>query len=89
MVTAPDAVRRVDLESNGTKVRDCRGVPIGTREYDFTRPDGTRITIQEHSLGHQFGEGGVGDQGPHFNVRPFGDPRGKVPGTDEHYPFET
>src|SRR5262249_30673271 len=28
MGARPDAVRHVDLESNGEKVRDCKGVPI-------------------------------------------------------------
>ena len=62
--------------------------PLMTREYTYTRPDGKQMVIQEHSAGHAYGEGGVGDQGPHFNVRPADDTRtGKVPGTEEHYPF--
>jgi hypothetical protein len=59
-----------------------------TREYVFTRPDNSQVIIQDHSAGHRFGQGGVGDQGPHFNVRPPENTRtGRVPGTSEHYPF--
>jgi hypothetical protein len=73
----------------GKEVLDANNKPIRTREYEFTRPDGTQIVIQDHSAGHQFNEGGVGDQGPHLNVR-FPDDRrtGHVPGTKEHYPFQ-
>ena len=67
----------------------CEGKRVETREYLFTREDGTQIVIQDHRAGHQFGEGGVGDQGPHFNVRPADETRnGTVPGTATHYPFE-
>ena len=59
-----------------------------TREYEFTKPDGMKIIIQDHGAGHKY-PGGVGDQGPHLNVRPIDNPRtGKVPGTQPHYPFE-
>ncbi len=58
------------------------------KEYHFTRPDGTKVVIQDHAAGHTFGQGGVGDQGPHFNVRPTEKPRtGDVPGTRSHYPW--
>ncbi|MFD4000935.1 HNH/endonuclease VII fold putative polymorphic toxin [Streptomyces rubiginosohelvolus] len=44
--------------------------------------------IQDHGYGHYYGEGGVGDQGSHFNVRPSENPRtGKVPGTAQHYEY--
>ena len=60
-----------------------------TTEYDYTTPDGKKVVIQDHSAGHDFGEGGVGDQGPHLNVRPAENTRtGKVPGTDAHYSWE-
>ncbi|MFF7096832.1 HNH/endonuclease VII fold putative polymorphic toxin [Streptomyces rubradiris] len=36
----------------------------------YKRSDGDRVIIQDHAYGHYYGEGGVGDQGPHFNVRP-------------------
>lgn len=58
------------------------------RLIPFTRSDGLQIVIQDHSAGHYFGEGGEGDIGPHFNVRPIDDTRGGwVPGTLEHHPF--
>ncbi|WP_257890972.1 HNH/endonuclease VII fold putative polymorphic toxin [Rhodococcus sp. USK10] len=66
------------------------GLPIMTRECSYQLPDGRVIIIQDHGAGHMFGEGGIGDQGPHFNVRPDGDTRsGNVPGTLEHYPFRS
>lgn len=46
------------------------------------------LIIQDHSAGHHFGQGGVGDQGSHFNVRPIGNPRtGSVDGTLDHYSY--
>jgi len=83
----PTAVRRAHLTSrDGSLVLDARKQPIMTREYHYKRADGSHVVIQEHSAGHQFGEGGFGDQGPHFNVRPVENTRtGKVVGTDEHY----
>ncbi|MFC9665157.1 HNH/endonuclease VII fold putative polymorphic toxin [Nocardia sp. NPDC127606] len=63
---------------------------IITEEYHFTAGNGKRIVIQDRSAGHRYGEDGVGDQGPHFNVRPFENTRtGKVPGTPGRYPFQT
>jgi len=85
----PTRVARVGLtERNGRAVLDENGKPVMTREYTYTRSDGSEIVIREHSVGHSFNEGGVGDQGPHFNVRPSDNTRtGHVPGTQEHYPF--
>lgn len=84
----PKVVRRVSLKENGKVVMGSNGRPVMTREYDFVLPNGSKITIQEHSIGHSYGApGGVGDQTPHFNIRPFGEPHGKVPGTQEHYYF--
>lgn len=81
-------------DMNGHVVKDpVTKQPIMTREYEYTMPDGRKVWIQDHGSGHDFGEGGVGDQGPHFNVRPpdetgTGPARtGKVPGTKPHYPF--
>ncbi|ATB26793.1 HNH/endonuclease VII fold putative polymorphic toxin [Melittangium boletus] len=78
------------MDKFGRTIKDKNGKPIMTREYHYKRADGKEIVIQDHSSGHQFGEpGGVGDQGPHLNVRPAIDTRnGKVPGTAAHYPFE-
>ena len=59
-----------------------------TREYTYTRGDGSKVVIQDHSAGHRFGQQGIGDQGPHFNVRPIENTRtGSVLGTLDHYPF--
>ncbi|WP_423753834.1 HNH/endonuclease VII fold putative polymorphic toxin [Actinomyces israelii] len=59
-----------------------------TREYHFTDPSHDHIVIQDHAAGHAFGEGGKGDQGPHFNVRPSTNlDTGEVPGTLGHYGF--
>ena len=77
------------MTRNGKAILGADGKPIMTREYTFTRPDGSKVVIQDHSAGHSFGQGGVGDQGPHFNVRPPENTRtGSVPGTQPHYPFD-
>ncbi len=83
----PSRVERVPMtDRNGNRILDENNQPVMSREYHYDRSDGREIVIQEHSAGHQFGEGGVGDQGPHFNVRPAENTRtGSVPGTDDHY----
>jgi len=83
----PDAVTKVPMrDRNGKTILGADGKPLMTREYKYTRPDGTKVVIQDHSARHQFGQRGVGDQGPHFNVRPPEKTRtGSVPGTKEHY----
>jgi RHS repeat-associated protein len=82
----PDAVTKVPMTSGGKSVLGLDGKPVMTREYIYTRPDGTKVVIQDHSAGHKFGQKGVGDQGPHFNVRPPENTRtGSVPGTQNHY----
>lgn len=85
----PDSVARVPMtDRSGNRVLDSSKQPIMTREYTYTRPDGSKVVIQDHSSGHTFGQQGVGDQGPHFNVRPTENTRtGSVPGTLDHYPF--
>jgi hypothetical protein len=46
------------------------------------------LFIQEHSLGHDFMDNGVGNQNQHFNVRPAENTRtGSVSGTLDHYEF--
>lgn len=86
----PDSVSMVKMtRRDGSSVLGADGHPIRSREYTYTRPDGSKVVVQDHSAGHQFGQGGVGDQGPHFNVRPLNDTRnGSVPGTRDHYPFK-
>ncbi|TQL37881.1 HNH/endonuclease VII fold putative polymorphic toxin [Salinispora arenicola] len=74
--------------AQGKQIMNPDGTPVNTREYIFTRGDGSQVIIQDHSAGHYFNEGGVGDQGPHINVRPIDKPRnGKVPGTAQHYNY--
>lgn len=73
-------------DRNGRSILGGDGKPVLTREYTYTRPDGSKVVVQDHSAGHRFGQGGVGDQGPHFNVRPHENTRtGSVPGTKDHY----
>lgn len=68
------------------KIPGKLGSPLMSREYIFsgkqpgffndkinkelkkTSADG--VVIQDHSHGHKFNDGGIGDQGPHFNSRP-------------------
>jgi hypothetical protein len=77
-------------DSNGHAVLDDNYKPIRTRQYHYT-VNNDEIVIQDHSAGHQFGDGGVGDQGPHFNVRPGSSPEelrnGIFPGTEAHYNY--
>ncbi|MFI7384681.1 putative T7SS-secreted protein [Streptomyces sp. NPDC049813] len=89
MSQQPDAIARVDMtDRTGRQVMDASHNPVVTREYTFTRSDGSKVIIQDHGYGHYYGEGGVGDQGAHFNVRPSENPRtGKVPGTAQHYEY--
>lgn len=62
--------------------------PIWTREYQYTRSDGSKVIIQDHSAGHQYGQGGIGDQGDYLNIRPYSNTRiGSVDGTFDHYGF--
>ncbi|WP_445375954.1 HNH/endonuclease VII fold putative polymorphic toxin [Photorhabdus tasmaniensis] len=63
------------------------GKPIWTKEYQFTKADGTKVIIQDHSAGHYYPDG-IGNQGPHLNVRSLDNIRtGSVPGTLDHYSF--
>ncbi|MDX6040033.1 HNH/endonuclease VII fold putative polymorphic toxin, partial [Scandinavium lactucae] len=91
----PDLIGRVELtDINGHKTLDTNYKPIITREYHYTRSDGSKIVIQEHSTGHIYGPSGApGNQGPHFNTRPYdldsgnGSRNSSVPGTSDHYEF--
>lgn len=85
----PFNVTRVEMTDRyERKVLGDDGLPIYTRQYYYLREDGQVVVIQDHGAGHKFGEEGVGDQGPHFNVRPIGEERhGNLPGTRDHYPF--
>ncbi|MFC4075642.1 DNRLRE domain-containing protein [Salinithrix halophila] len=86
MSQAPYKVERPDMvDRNNRRILDKNHRPIVTRDYYF-RKKGGDIIIQDHGAGHYYGQGGIGDQGPHFNVRPIEKPRrGKVGGTLAHY----
>ncbi|MEC9649438.1 RHS repeat-associated core domain-containing protein, partial [Escherichia marmotae] len=74
-------------DSRKNPIFDSNGNQVWTREYQFTRADGTKIIIQDHSAGHSY-PNGIGNQGPHLNVRPIENTRtGSVPGTFDHYEF--
>ena len=74
-------------DSNNNSILDNSGNQIWTREYQFTRSDGSKIVIQAHSEGHNY-PGGIGNQGPHLNVRPIKNIRtGSIPCTFDHYGF--
>ncbi|SPE52076.1 Cell wall-associated polypeptide CWBP200 [Streptomyces netropsis] len=89
MSQQPDDLRMVPMtDRTGRQIMGDNGQPVMTREYIYTREDGKRVIVQDHSAGHDFGEGGVGNQGRHLNVRPYENPRtGKVPGTAQHYEY--
>ena len=74
----------------GESILNSDGKPILAREYQFTRADGSKVIIQDHSAGHQYHEpGNKGDQTAHFNLRLIENPRtGKVPGAKDHYYFK-
>jgi len=91
----PEIVCRVDLIDANKEVSLNRAfVKIQSREYQYLRPDGSKIVFQEHSLGHVYGPPGTsGNQGPHFNPRRVDPRNGKtlrnksVEGLYEHYEF--
>ncbi|MEG1466936.1 MAG: RHS repeat-associated core domain-containing protein [Hafnia sp.] len=91
----PDAINKVPMtDKNGHQVMDAEHKPISTREYHFTRPDGSKIVIQEHSTGHIYGPPGTsGNQGPHFNPREYDYETGhgsrniSLKNLPEHYSF--
>ncbi|MHC8380131.1 RHS repeat-associated core domain-containing protein [Pseudomonas sp. LB3P14] len=71
----------------GESILNSEGKPILTREYQYTRGDGSKVIIQDHSAGHQYHEpGNKGDQAAHFNLRPIENTRtGKIPGAKDHF----
>ncbi|OUB84770.1 type IV secretion protein Rhs [Bacillus thuringiensis serovar medellin] len=75
-------------DSNGKRVLNDNKQPIITREFTY-EVKGQKIIIQDYSEGHKFGEGGIGDQSPHHNVRPEYNTRtGQVDRMEDHYYFE-
>jgi len=91
----PTAAKKVQLtDIDGHAIKDSDFNILESREYHYTRPDGSRVVIQEHSAGHTYGPPGTpGNQGPHFNTRPLdpktgnGSRNGSVSGTYDHYEF--
>ncbi|WP_347555814.1 HNH/endonuclease VII fold putative polymorphic toxin [Robbsia sp. KACC 23696] len=74
-------------DSNNTWILGDNKQPIMTRELTY-QVNGKNVIGQDHSAGHYYDEGGIGDQPPHHNVRPEGDTRtGKVSGIEDHYYF--
>ncbi|MFZ4169057.1 RHS repeat-associated core domain-containing protein [Enterobacter ludwigii] len=91
----PEVVKKVQLtDRDGHVIKDSNFNVLESREYHYTQSDGSKIVIQEHSAGHTYGPVGTsGNQGPHFNPRPY-DPatgnglrNGSVSGTFDHYEF--
>ncbi|WP_374727078.1 HNH/endonuclease VII fold putative polymorphic toxin [Paraburkholderia caribensis] len=92
--------RRVDAMINSCCLASASGWPTTPKANLTTYTDGagevTRYTYQwsecsysRPSAGHYYGQGGVGDQPSHHNVRPEDDERtGKVDGMDDHYYFK-
>jgi hypothetical protein len=74
--------KAIMTDSNKVPILDSNKKPIMTTEYHYKNIDGKHIIIQNHAAGHQYPDG-IGNQGPHYNVRPTNNPRtGKVPGTE-------
>ena len=71
---------------NGKRILNQNNMPIMTRELIYN-VKGKEIVIQDHSVGHDFGEAdGKGNQPSHHNVRPAENTRtGTVDGMDDHF----
>ena len=79
--------KKAMTDRNGNTILGKDGKPITTREYTFSKTDGSKSIIQDHSAGHKQFDGKAAK--PHFNVRPPENTRtGKVPGTKDHYPIK-
>ena len=91
----PIIVKKVQLtDRDGHAIKDSDFNILESREYNYIRPDGSKLVIQEHSVGHTYGPIGTpGNQGPHFNPRPFdpktgnGSRNGFISGLYDHYEF--
>ena len=74
-------------DSNGNWILGENKLPVMSRELTY-EVNGDKIVIQDHSFGHDFDEGGIGNQPSHHNVRPIENTRtGKVKGLKDHYYF--
>jgi RHS repeat-associated protein len=86
----PLETRLVPATNNrGKQIMDENWEPVYFPEEVYLNNRGEAIVFQDHYTGHQFGEGGVGDQPPHAHVRPSDNTRnGQVPGAQEHYYYD-
>lgn len=79
-------------DRNGNWILGPDKKPIMTRELTY-EVNGKKIVIQDHSAGHQY-PGGIGNQGPHHNVRTVNPKTGKTDrnrtpeGAKDHYYFD-
>ncbi|MGX0936864.1 HNH/endonuclease VII fold putative polymorphic toxin [Cupriavidus metallidurans] len=74
--------------SSGNWLLGDNNKPVMTRELTY-QVGGENVVIQDHSAGHAFGKGGVGDQPSHHNVRPDENTRtGSIQGMADHYYFD-
>lgn len=55
-------------DTNGNWILDANKQPVMSRELTYD-VNGKNMVIKDHSAGHYFGEGGIGDQPSHHNVR--------------------
>jgi HNH/Endo VII superfamily nuclease toxins len=86
----PDEVQyKLMTDRNRNPIVDQNKQMVWFREYHFTRPDGSKIAIQEHTTG----DIAIKQYGPHFNVRQANEKgevlrdASSVPGTKDHYSF--
>lgn len=57
---------------NGRNILDANHKSIYTTEYTYSRPDSSKITLEEHSAGPTYGPSGTpGNQGQHFDPCPL------------------
>ena len=89
MAEQPYKVDKVPMSDKwGAHILDKYKQTIMTTEYYYVNNRLEHIVVQNHAAGHQYPDG-IGNQGPHFNVRPINNTRtGKVKNTKEHYPFD-
>jgi hypothetical protein len=82
----PIKVKNVVLnDKNGNRILDANHKVIMTKEYTYKRVEDGKVYVIQN---HQAGQGGIGDQGAHFNVRPGDNTQtGNVQGINDHYYF--
>jgi hypothetical protein len=84
-----EKVNLIDSKTKEPVMNHKTNQPVQVNEYHYINKDGKEIVIQDHAKGHDFGQGGIGNQDSHFNVRPINNTQtGKVPNTKPHYEFK-